>query len=57
MAGYQAWLKLHRYVKRGEHDLKIIVPMSKKLPSGEGEGERDLFFGTGTMFDITQSVA
>src|ERR1700687_5844941 len=30
VAGYQAWLKFHRNVKRGEHGIKIIVPMARK---------------------------
>lgn len=55
VAGYQAWLKLHRYVRRGEHGITIIVPMSKKLPRADGEDERRLFFGTGTVFDIAQT--
>jgi len=55
VAGYQAWLKLHRYVRRGEHGITIIVPMSKKLPREDVEDERRLFFGTGTVFNITQT--
>src|SRR5579884_2912048 len=26
VAGYNTWLKLHRYVRRGEKAIKIIVP-------------------------------
>src|SRR5580704_17172257 len=55
VAGYNAWLKLHRYVRRGEHGITIIVPMSKKLPRDDGEDEQRLFFGTGTVFDIEQT--
>src|SRR5438045_3021631 len=31
VAGYSAWLRMHRYVKRGEKAIKIIVPMTKKV--------------------------
>src|SRR5438105_13979382 len=45
VAGYNAWLKMHRYVKRGEHGIKIIVPMTKKYKREDGEDESKLFFG------------
>jgi len=55
VAGYNAWLKLHRYVRQGEHGIKIIVPMTKKQVNAEGEDEQRLFFGTGTVFDLSQT--
>ena len=55
IAGYQTWLKLHRYVRRGEHGIKIIVPMRREEPNTEGEEEQRVFFGTGTVFDYSQT--
>lgn len=55
VAGYNDWLKMHRYVKSGERAIKIIVPMRKKLVDEEGREEEKLFFGTGNVFDITQT--
>src|SRR5437764_4615053 len=39
VAGYNAWLRMHRYVRRGEKAIKIIVPMTKKGENEEGEEE------------------
>jgi hypothetical protein len=55
VAGYNAWLRMHRYVKRGERAIKIIVPMTKKIETEDGEEERKLIFGTGNVFDISQT--
>src|SRR3954470_13746945 len=55
VAGYNAWLKMHRYVKKGERAIKIIVPMTKKVSSDDGEEERKLIFGTGNVFDHSQT--
>jgi len=54
VAGYNAWLRLHRYVRRGEHGIKIIVPMSKRAVT-EREEEQRVFFGTATVFDLNQT--
>ena len=52
IAGYNAWLKLNRYVKKGEKAIKIIIPMVKKDTDEEsGEDIRRLRFGTGNVFD------
>src|SRR5438094_202286 len=55
VAGYNAWLKMHRYVKRGESAIKIIVPMTKKVEKESGEVEHKRIFGTGNVFDISQT--
>src|SRR5215211_9505368 len=39
VAGYNAWLKMHRYVRRGERGIKIIVPMTKKVKAEDGNEE------------------
>jgi hypothetical protein len=55
VAGYNAWLKMHRYVRRGEKAIKIVVPMTKKVEGEDGEPERKLIFGTGNVFDVSQT--
>src|SRR3954453_11524457 len=55
VAGYNAWLKMHRFVKRGETAIKIIVPMTKKVQADDGDDERKLFFGVGNVFDYSQT--
>jgi hypothetical protein len=46
---------MHRYVKRGERAIKIIVPMTKKVATEDGEEEHKLIFGTGNVFDYSQT--
>lgn len=56
IAGYNAWLKMHRFVRRGERAIKIIIPMVKKDTDEEtGEDTRRLRFGTGNVFDLSQT--
>lgn len=56
VAGYRAWQRLGRQVKRGEQAIRIFVPMSKKAENPEtGEEERRTFFGVGSVFDIAQT--
>jgi hypothetical protein len=55
VAGYNAWLKLHRYVRRGEHGIRIIVPMRKKAAEPDGDEPSRIFFGSGTVFDLDQT--
>jgi hypothetical protein len=55
VAGYNAWLRMHRYVRRGERAIKIVVPMTKKVEGEDGEPERKLLFGTGNVFDVSQT--
>ncbi len=55
VAGYNAWLKMHRYVRKGERGVKIIVPMRRKESEEEAEEETKLFFGTGIVFDLSQT--
>src|SRR5712692_7915095 len=55
VAGYNTWLKLHRYVRRGEQGIRIVVPMRRKLNEEDTPEESRLFFGTGVVFDIKQT--
>jgi antirestriction protein ArdC len=47
---------MHRYVRRGEKSIKIIVPMFKtSVDEQSGEERRQVFFGVGNTFDISQT--
>lgn len=62
--GYRQWNKMNRYVKRGEHGLKILAPMLRKpkleqaQEQSDGEG-LEVKVLTGfmpvTVFDISQT--
>jgi hypothetical protein len=56
VAGYNDWLRMHRYVRRGEKAIKIIVPMFRRTIDEEtGEESRHVFFGVGNVFDASQT--
>jgi antirestriction protein ArdC len=55
VAGYNTWLKLHRYVRRGEKAIRIIVPMRRKRDEEDPDEKSRIFFGTGNVFDISQT--
>src|SRR5947209_11828822 len=48
VAGYNTWLSMKRYVKKGEQGIRIIVLMRRKPKEGEDPDESRLFFGTGS---------
>src|SRR4051794_16543459 len=55
VAGYNAWLRMHRYVMKGEKAIKISVPMRKKVEGDDGQDASKLFFGVGNVFDVSQT--
>lgn len=56
VAGYNAWLRMNRYVKRGEKAIKIFIPMFKTITDEvTGEDVVQRRFGTGNVFDIKQT--
>ncbi len=56
VAGFHAWLKLDRHVRKGEKGIKIMVPHVRKVANDEGEEERRVTgFGTGHVFDVSQT--
>ena len=57
VAGYNAWLRLHRYVRKGEKGIRILAPMTRKEePEEEGGKERHrLFFRPVSVFDVSQT--
>jgi hypothetical protein len=56
VAGYNDWLRMHRYVRRGEKAIKIIVPrFLRTIDEDAGEESRHVFFGVGNVFDVSST--
>src|SRR5438309_8935659 len=56
VAGYNAWLKLGRHVKRGEKGIAILAPHRRKVTTDAGEEEQRVTgFGTGHVFALEQT--
>jgi hypothetical protein len=57
IAGFRAWLKLGRCVRKGETALRILAPVTVKQRDGlEREtGERCVFFKTAFVFELSQT--
>jgi antirestriction protein ArdC len=57
VAGFRAWRRLNRYVRRGEKAIWILAPMvGKKTEAGEGAEERVIRgFRYVPVFDISQT--
>ncbi len=53
VAGFKAWLKLGRVVRKGERGLAIYAPMGVKDRDEQGEetGERRMLFRVAKVFD------
>ena len=51
VAGYRKWQKMKRQVKKGEKGISIVVPYIYE----NEDGTTDVRFGTGTVFDISQT--
>lgn len=55
VASYTRWTQLGHQVKKGEHGMKIRVPIvGRKKEEGDEEQGRVRFFGIGTVFDVSQ---
>ena len=57
VAGFKAWLRLNRVVRKGETALRILAPVTVKERDVDGEetGERCVFFRTVFVFDVSQT--
>lgn len=56
VAGFQTWRRLGRFVRKGEKGIAIVVPHTRTVETeDEGEEERLTHFGTGFVFDISQT--
>lgn len=58
VAGFRAWLKLGRCVRRNEKALRILAPVTVKERDEHGEetGERRVFFETAFVFELSQTA-
>ncbi len=57
VAGYRAWQKLGRQVRRGEKGISILAPMTYKEKDGDGDETGDVrtFFRVVHVFDVSQT--
>jgi antirestriction protein ArdC len=57
VAGFRAWLKLGRCVRKNEKALRILAPVTVKERDERGEetGERRVFFKTAFVFELSQT--
>jgi antirestriction protein ArdC len=58
VAGFKAWLRLGRAVRKGERGIAILAPVRVKERDGEGEetGESRVFFRAACVFDVSQTA-
>jgi antirestriction protein ArdC len=58
VAGFKAWLRLGRSVRKGERGIAILAPVRVKERDSEGEetGESRVFFRTAYVFDVSQTA-
>lgn len=57
VAGFRAWLKLGRSVRKNEKALRILAPVTVKERDAAGQetGERCVFFKTAFVFELSQT--
>jgi antirestriction protein ArdC len=60
IAGFRAWHKLSRFVKKGEKGILILAPIIRKKAENDGEAEPDessvaVGFRAAYVFDMTQT--
>ncbi len=58
VCGFHGWLRLGRYVRKGEHGLKILTPVAMRRSEGEDaedEAQTVTRFRVVTVFDISQT--
>lgn len=60
VAGYNSWLKMNRFVNKGEHGIRILAPCIKKSTVTDENGIESViysanYFRSVTVFDISQT--
>ena len=58
VGGFNQWIRNGRTVRKGEHGFSIWIPLNKAAgPAGAETKDQpdELHFGSGTVFDITQT--
>ena len=54
VGGFNQWIKNGRTVRKGEHGFSIWIPLNKTGAETNVQPD-ELHFGSGTVFDITQT--
>jgi hypothetical protein len=59
VAGFRAWQKLGRTVRKGQHALWVMAPMAvvERNASGKETGEKRLFFRSVPVYELSQTQA
>jgi antirestriction protein ArdC len=56
VAGYKKWQEMGRFVKKGEHGISILAPMTRKQENEKGEESlKVLGFRSVNVFDVSQT--
>ena len=55
VAGFQAWKKLGRHVRKGEHGILIIAPAPIKRHDSEDDESIEMRFRAAYVFDVSQT--
>ena len=60
VAGFQTWKEMGRYVKKGEHGIRILAPVLVKVKNEDKDGNEDILsalrgFRVVSVFDIGQT--
>lgn len=56
VAGFQTWKSLGRYVRKGEHGIRILAPCRYKVETDDGDDRWIVRgFTTATVFDVSQT--
>ena len=55
VAGYRAWQKLGRQVRKGEKGICILAPCTYQKETDDGDTETSLYFRSAHVFDISQT--
>ena len=56
LAGFHTWLRLGRHVRKGEHGIRILAPVTARKADDDGEETRTVLgWRTVTVFDVSQT--
>jgi hypothetical protein len=55
VAGFRKWKSLGRTVKKGEKGIPILIPLFRKVDPNDPDSEELYAFGTGYVFDVSQT--
>lgn len=55
IAGYNAWLKMGRKVRKGETSLRVLAPLPYTKIDADGNEKKGVWFKTSPVFDVSQT--